>query len=72
MPVAATGGILQEKVFSDILQNSQESTSARASLLKKETVAQVLSCEFSGISKKGFFTEYLLTTASYAYGYTRT
>ena len=34
---------------------------------KKETVAQVFSCEFSKISKNAFFTEYLLTTASYAY-----
>ena len=34
---------------------------------KKETVAQVFSCEFSEISKNAFFAEYLLTTASYAY-----
>ena len=34
---------------------------------KKETVTQVFSCEFSEISKKAFFTEYLPTTASHAY-----
>ena len=34
---------------------------------KKETLAQVFSCEFCEISKDAFFTEYLLTTASYAY-----
>ena len=34
---------------------------------KKEAVAQVLSGEFSEISKNAFFIEYPLTTASYAY-----
>ena len=33
----------------------------------KESVAQVFSCEFNRISKNAFFTEYLLTNASYAY-----
>ena len=32
--------------------------------LKKETVTQIFSCEFSEISKNAFFTEYLLMTAS--------
>ena len=31
---------------------------------KKETLAQVFSCEFCEISKKTFFTEHLWTTAS--------
>ena len=33
-------------------------------LFKKETLAQVFSCEFCEISKKAFFTEHLWTTAS--------
>ena len=55
-----------EKVFLEILQNSQENTCARASFLiklqtsacnfiKKETLAQVFSCEFCEISKNIFF-----------------
>ena len=36
-------------------------------LFKKETLAQVFSFEFCKIPKKAFFTEHLLTTASYAY-----
>ena len=34
-----------------------------ATLLKKETQAQVFSCEFREISKNTFFTEYLWATA---------
>ena len=30
----------------------------------KESLAQVFSCEFCGISKKAFFTEHLRTSAS--------
>ena len=52
----------------EISQNSQENTYTRASffatLLKKETLAQVFSCEFSEISKNTFFTEYIWATAS--------
>ena len=33
-------------------------------VLKKETLAQVFSCEFSEISKNTFFKEHLRTTAS--------
>ena len=54
-------------------QNSQKNTCARASFLiklqasgliiKKETLAQVLSCEFCDISKNTFFTGYLWKTA---------
>ena len=48
-----------KKVFSEILQNSQENTCARASLLIKfikiETLAQVFSCEFCEIFKNAFF-----------------
>ena len=41
-----------KKVFLEISKNSQENTCARvsATLLKKETLAQVFSCEFSEIS----------------------
>ena len=35
-----------------------------ATLIKKETLAQVFSCEFSEIFKNVFFTEHLRTTAS--------
>ena len=35
--------------------------------IKKETLAQVFSCEFFEISKNIFFTEHLWTTASVTY-----
>ena len=35
-----------------------------ATLLKKETLTQVFSCEFCEISKNTFYTEHLWTTAS--------
>ena len=64
-----------KKVFLEISQNSQENTCARVSFLiklqasgfnvnKKDTVAQVFSCEFCEISKNAFFREHLRTTAS--------
>ena len=56
-----------KKVFLEISQNSQKNTRARVSLLiklqapalaynfiKKETLTQVFSCEFCGISKDTF------------------
>ena len=45
-------------MFLQISQNSQENT------YKKETIAQVFSCEFCEISKNIFFTEHLWATAS--------
>ena len=48
--------------FLEIFQNSRENTYVR--VLKKETLAQVFSCEFWEISKNIFFTERLPTTAS--------
>ena len=60
----ATGGVLSEKVLFEISQNSQENI--RVSLffnkfqvrdlnfIKKETLAQVFSCEFCEISKNIF------------------
>ena len=40
-----------KNVFLEILQNSQKNNCTRVSFLKKETLAQVFSCEFCGISK---------------------
>ena len=54
-------------MFLEISQNSQENTCARVSFLikfKKETLAQVFSCEYCEISKDTFFTEHLRATAS--------
>ena len=62
-------------VLLKILQNSQENTCARVSFLiklqawacnfiKKETLAQAFSCEFSEISKNVFFTEYVWAATS--------
>ena len=60
----------------EISQKSQEKTCTRViflnkvaglqacNFIKKETVAQVFSCEFCEIFKNTFFTEYLWTTAS--------
>ena len=59
-----------KKVFLEISQNSQENTCTRACFLikfqawasnftKKETLIQVFSCEFCGISKNTYFTERL-------------
>ena len=58
-----------KKVFSEISQNSQENTCARVSILiklfiKKETLAQVFSCEFCEISKNTFFYRTPLVAAS--------
>ena len=72
---AATRGVLCKKVFLEISQNSQENTCARVSFLiklqaqacnfiKKETLAQVFSCEFCEVSKNTFFTEHVWATAS--------
>ena len=56
---AATRGVLQENVFLEISQNSQENN-----FIKKETLALVFSCEFCEISKNTFFTEHLWATAA--------
>ena len=54
-----------KKVFLEISQNSQENTCASVfrpqayNFIKKETLAQVLSCEFCEISTYNFFTEHL-------------
>ena len=51
-----------KEVFLEISQNSQENTCAN--FIKKESLAQVFSCEFCEISKNTFFKEHLWTTAS--------
>ena len=67
---AATRAVLYGKVFLQISQNSPKLCFNKvvglrsATLLKKETLAQVFSCEFYEISKNTFFTEHLWTTAS--------
>ena len=52
-----------KKVFWEISQNSQENTCAGASflikLIKKETLAQVFSCEFCEIYKNTFLKAHL-------------
>ena len=54
------------EVFLRISQNSVENTLLKATCnhMKKETVAQVLSCEFREVFKNTFFIEHLLATAS--------
>ena len=60
-----------KKVFLKISQNSQENTCARglrpATLFKKETLAQVFSCEFCEISKNISFYRTPLVAASIFY-----
>ena len=64
-----------KKVFLEIWQNSQKNTCARtsfnkvagfrpATLLKKETLAQMLFCEFCEISKNTFLYRTRLVAAS--------
>ena len=63
-----------KKVFLEISQNSQENTCARVfflikllasgSFIKKETLAQVFSCEFCEISKNTVFHKRPLVAAS--------
>ena len=54
-------------VFLKILQSLQENICAR-DFIKKETLAQALSCEFCEIFKNIFSIEYLWTTASEHWG----
>ena len=59
---AAPRGVLQENVFLEISQNSQENN-----FIKKETLTLVFSGEFCEISKNTFFTEHLWATASVSF-----
>ena len=67
--------VLKEKVSFEVSQNSQENTCARVSILlkleasacnfiKKDSLAQVFSCEFCEIFLDTFFTEHLWAIAS--------
>ena len=52
-------------MFLKISQNSQENTRPEAcNFIKRETLAQVFSCEFCEIFKNTFFTGHLRTTVS--------
>ena len=53
-------------MFLEISQNSQENTceTSACNFTKKETLAQLFSCEFCEISKNTFFIEHLRVTAS--------
>ena len=53
-----------KKMFLEILQNSQENTCAKVFFIKKEALAQLLSCEFCEISKNTFFYRTPLVVAS--------
>ena len=75
---AVTRGVLWKKVLLEISQNSQENTCVRVSfliklqawglkLIKKETLAQVFSCEFYEVSKNTFFIEYFWWLLLYFY-----
>ena len=66
---AATRGVLWNKVFLEISQNSQENRPEACNFIKKETLTQVFSSDFCEISKNTFFTEYLWTTASIYWNY---
>ena len=72
IPKAVVWSCSVKKVFLEISQNLQESTAARDSFLtklqaldlKKESLAQVYSCEFCEISKITFFYRTLPVAAS--------
>ena len=51
----------ENQVFSDVFRRLRSA----CNFIKKEILAQVFSCEFCEFSKNIFFTEHLLTTASY-------
>ena len=49
----------------DVLRNFAKFTGKHlCNFIKKETMAQMFSCEFCEVSKNTFFTEHLWTTAS--------
>ena len=55
MPEAVDQRCSVKKVFLEISQNPQENTCARVcNFIKKETLAQVLFCEFCEITKSTF------------------
>ena len=62
--------LFYKKVLSEISQNSQKNTCARVSepeawnFIKKETLAQLFSCEFCEISRNTFFTKHFRVTSA--------
>ena len=63
MSEAATRGVLWKKVFRPAT-GAQVFIAQACNFIKKETLAQVFSCNFRETSKNTFFTEHLWTTAS--------
>ena len=53
-----------KKETSTIKKKGIQKKPEACNFIKKDTLAQVLSCEFCEISKNTFFTEHLWTTAS--------
>ena len=53
-----------KKVF---LQNHKKTRALACNFIKKETLAQIFSCEFCEISKNTFFTEHLWAIASHIF-----
>ena len=71
MPEAVVERCSVKKVFLETSQNSQENTCVRVSILikacnfiKKESLAQVFSCEFCEISKNTFYCRTPLVAAA--------
>ena len=60
--IAGTSGVLWK--FRKIHRKTPMPGSKACNVIKKETLAQVFSCEFCEISKNTFFAEHLWTTAS--------
>ena len=56
--------VFRKKVFLEISQNSQENARPACKFIKKETLAQMFSCEFYKISKNTFFYRTPLVAAS--------
>ena len=54
---AATGGVLQEKVFLEISQKFTGNHFCQSLLFNKVNLAQVFSCKFYKISKNTFIIE---------------
>ena len=52
------------KLFAKIINGFKSAEGEACNSIKKETLAQVLSCEFSETSKNTFHTEHLRATTS--------
>ena len=56
--------VFYKKRCSEKFRKIHRKTPKACNFIKKETLAQVISCEFYKNSKKTFFTEHVWTTAS--------